>query len=454
MNLIRAARRLLPTGIRGRLVLAATVIVAIPLITAAITTAQLIRSSLTANTLLLTRDLCQALLGDPGRLVPEGERQDKTIRRWGCAATWLANKDDEWPKEVIVMTDHQDRLPAGLTLSLWPFTDPGLDAAASPEDQELARRISQTSSFTENQTTLTTVVFALTGGLIVLLSLFAVTTWTALGRVLRPVEGIRREVDEITEHDLTRRVPVPRTRDEIARLATTMNRTLDRLHTAVETNRRFAADASHELRSPLAALRAELEIAQAHPQQAHWRQVIDDALSDTHRLQELADDLLLLTRIDTTITLDEHVDLTAVVTEETSRTLPPHLTLTIDANPTPVHVRGRRARLARLLANLLDNAQRYATHHILVRLTTDTTTAVLEVSNDGPAIPPADRERIFDRFTRLDDTRTRDTGGTGLGLSIARRIATAHHGTIHTDNAHHHTCFITHIPLATTDHAP
>ncbi|WP_260478668.1 HAMP domain-containing sensor histidine kinase [Kibdelosporangium aridum] len=343
----------------------------------------------------------------------------------------------------------QPMLPAGLALSFWPFSEPEFDDSAPAEEQKLARRISQTPAFVRDQATLHVTVVSLAGGLIVLLGLFAVTIRAALSRVLRPVEAIRREVDEITEHDLARRVSVPRTRDEIARLATTMNRTLERLHTAVETNRRFAADASHELRSPLAALRAELEIAQAHPEKSQWRQVIDDALSDTRRLEELTDDLLLLTSLDNAITPDEHVDLTTVVAEETARILPAHVTLTAQTPNAPVQVHGRRALLVRLLGNLLDNAERYANHQITVRLTTNTTTAVLEVSNDGPEIPSADRERIFDRFTRLDDARTRGTGGTGLGLSIAHRIATAHHGTIHATNSEGCTTFITRIPLAT-----
>ncbi|WP_053721286.1 histidine kinase dimerization/phospho-acceptor domain-containing protein [Saccharothrix sp. NRRL B-16348] len=133
-----------------------------------------------------------------------------------------------------------------------------------------------------------------------LIGLFAVVAWTATGRVLRPVEAIRRRMADITKHDLTGRVPVPRARNEIARLATTVNATLGRLEAAVEENRWFVADASHELRSPIAALRAELEIATTHPALADWPAVVDAALADTERLQHLATDLLLLARLDHT----------------------------------------------------------------------------------------------------------------------------------------------------------
>ncbi|MBM7809780.1 sensor histidine kinase [Saccharothrix algeriensis] len=343
-------------------------------------------------------------------------------------------------------------------LSLWPFTDPydimhvqmvafGETAGFHPLPAGESTRIEEFESVTavsmevqkareqlaQAQRTLNHQVLSLSGGALVLIGLFGCVVWVAMGRVLRPVEAIRREMADITEHDLSRRVPVPRRLNEVAHLAATVNANLDRLEVAVEDNRRFVADASHELRSPLAALRAELEIATAHPGQADWPAVVDAALADTDRLQRLATDLLLLARLDHTTSAGaagENVDLIALVRDHTTHRRSRHaLTVGLPDRPTPM--RGRRALLERLLGNLLDNAERHAATTITVRLSTVDGRTVLEVLDDGPGIPPEDRERIFDRFTRLDDARTRDTGGTGLGLPIARRIAAAHHGTLH-----------------------
>ncbi|RAS70707.1 histidine kinase/DNA gyrase B/HSP90-like ATPase [Lentzea atacamensis] len=177
-------------------------------------------------------------------------------------------------------------------------------------------------------------------------------------------------------------------------------------------------------------MRAELEIALSHPHLADWPTVVKAALEDTERLQELTTDLLLLARLDAdALDKQDTVDLTAVVQREVSRRA--MVTLEADDN---VLVPGRRAQLSRLLGNLLDNAERHAGTEVMVRLRGGSS-ATLEVIDDGPGIPEADRERVFDRFTRLDEARTRAAGGAGLGLAIARRIATRHHGTLEATDA-------------------
>ncbi|QFZ24349.1 HAMP domain-containing histidine kinase [Saccharothrix syringae] len=364
----------------------------------------------------------------------------------------LGNTADE-DRDVVCAADYElvSQVPL---LSLWPFTDPttvGYAQVDSPGQEEHARLYKlmpvQRERFTAMQRDLNRQVFLLAGGALSLIGLFAVVVWVATGRVLRPVEAIRREMADITEHDLSRRVPVPRTRNEIAELAGTVNATLDRLETAMEDNRRFVADASHELRSPIAALRAELEIASAHPGQADWPAVVDAALADTHRLQQLATDLLLLARLDHATGHDDAVDLTELVHDHTDRRRTHH-TLSVDLPDHPVPVRGSHVLLDRLLGNLLDNAERHATTTVTVRLGTENDHAVLEVLDNGPGIPPEDRERVFDRFTRLDDARTRDTGGTGLGLPIARRIATNHRGTLRADPGGTGARLVATLPLA------
>ncbi|MFI1417307.1 ATP-binding protein [Streptomyces sp. NPDC020731] len=259
-------------------------------------------------------------------------------------------------------------------------------------------------------------------GFPLLLAVVGAVTWLVTGRALRPVEGIRSEMAAITaSEDLARRVPEPATHDEIARLARTTNETLAALEASVERQRRFVADASHELRSPIASLRTQLEVAAAHPGLLD----LDGAVEDTVRLQHLAADLLLLARLDAgERPADARVDLSALAREEaTGRT-----GVTVDAEP--AEVTGSRGQLGRVLANLLDNGGRHARERVAVTVRREGAWAVLGVADDGDGVAEADRERIFERFVRLDAARSRDDGGAGLGLAIARDVAVRHGGTL------------------------
>jgi signal transduction histidine kinase len=256
-------------------------------------------------------------------------------------------------------------------------------------------------------------------------------TWVVTGRVLAPVTAIRREADEITASELHRRVPATR-RDEIGRLARTMNRMLDRLQRSQESQRRFVSDASHELRSPIAAIRQHAEVAQAHPGRTSVDELARTVLAEDLRMQHLVDDLLLLTRSDEKHTEppDAPVDLDDLLFAEADR-LRSATNLTIGtAGVSAGQVRGDEAALARMIHNLADNAARHARTAITFGLTESDGTVVLTVSDDGPGIPPADRVRVFDRFVRLDSARSRDTGGAGLGLAIVAEVIERHRGTI------------------------
>ncbi|WP_225634888.1 sensor histidine kinase [Streptomyces solaniscabiei] len=256
-----------------------------------------------------------------------------------------------------------------------------------------------------------------------LLAVVAWVTWLVTRRALRPVEGIRREMAAITaSEDLARRVPVPDTHDEIARLASTTNETLAALESSVERQRRFVADASHELRSPIASLRTQLEVAAAHPELLD----LDGAVEDTVRLQRLAADLLLLARLDAgERPADAQVDLAVLARAQAQG----RAGVGVRAEDA-VAVAGSRGQLERVLANLLDNAQRHARSAVEVSVRRDGGVAVAAVADDGEGVPPADRERIFERFVRLDAARSRDDGGAGLGLAIARDVAVRHGGTL------------------------
>jgi signal transduction histidine kinase len=260
-------------------------------------------------------------------------------------------------------------------------------------------------------------------GFPVLLVVVGAVTWLVTRRALRPVEGIRREMAAITRsEDLARRVPVPGTHDEVARLALTTNETLAALQTSVERQRRFVADASHELRSPIASLRTQLEVGAAHPGLLD----VEGAVEDTVRLQRLAADLLLLAKLDAgERPADARVDLAALAREEAAG----RAGVTVRAED-GVTVAGSRGQLVRVLANLLDNAQRHARSAVEVSVRREGGVAVVGVADDGDGVPGADRERIFERFVRLDAARSRDDGGAGLGLAIARDVAVHHEGTL------------------------
>ncbi|MFZ4292861.1 ATP-binding protein [Streptomyces cellulosae] len=267
-----------------------------------------------------------------------------------------------------------------------------------------------------------TALTAMLIGFPLLLGVVAAVTWLVTGRALRPVEGIRREMAAITaSEDLRRRVPEPATHDEIARLARTTNATLAALESSVERQRRFVADASHELRSPIASLRTQLEVAAAHPELLD----LDGAVEDTVRLQNLAADLLLLARLDAgERPAGTRVDLAALAREEAAG----RQRVRVEAEP--AEVSGSRGQLGRVLANLLDNAERHARERITVTVRREGGEAVVGVADDGEGVAEADRERIFERFVRLDAARSRDDGGAGLGLAIARDVAVRHGGTL------------------------
>ncbi|KAA6221203.1 sensor histidine kinase [Streptomyces albofaciens JCM 4342] len=267
-----------------------------------------------------------------------------------------------------------------------------------------------------------------------LIALAAAIAWAVTGLALRPVTAIRRELAAVSESELDRRVPDPAGGDEIALMARTVNATLDRLEQAVTRQRQFVADASHELRNPIAAVRSRLEVALAAANEGSDRSSVRAALRDVERLQRIAADLLLLARLDAHAPrAAEPVDLALLAAEEAARRPGrggPRLVVVADE---PVPVRGDPAQLERLLTNLVDNALRHAASEVRVIARALVGTAVpdrtvLEVVDDGPGIPPPARERVFERFARLDAARDRETGGTGLGLAIARDIARAHGG--------------------------
>ncbi|MDX6428914.1 MAG: hypothetical protein QOE54_1280 [Streptosporangiaceae bacterium] len=287
---------------------------------------------------------------------------------------------------------------------------------------------------------------ALVGGSALLIAAAAAGTHRTVGRALAPVEDVVHELGEITATDLGRRVPVPDRNDEIRQLSDAVNQTLDRLQGAVGQQQRFASDASHDLRSPITAMRLQIDEAQLHPDETDWPKTANALEGSLDRLEAIVTDLLALARLDSgTERATESVDLGELVAAELGDR---NGRVRIITNVEPaVVVTGDRLQLIRLVTNLVDNADRHATSMVMVSVRHHGDQAVLEVSDDGPGIPPHQREVVFERFARLDTARDKDTGGTGLGLPIAKEIAEQHGGMLVIEDSEQGARFVLRVPL-------
>lgn len=284
----------------------------------------------------------------------------------------------------------------------------------------------------EVQESTAAVIGLLAVGAPLLLAVMALTVWWVVGRALAPVEAIRRQVDAISSTEMHRRVPEPGRGDEISRLARTMNRMLDRLEFSQLQQRRFVSDASHELRSPVAAIRQHAEVAAAHPGGGTVEGLAAAVLAEDLRIQRLLEDLLILARSDEGTRSAPHrpVDLDDLVIEQARRVRYTSQVLVDTAAVSAGQVDGDQRLLGRMVGNLADNAARHARSRIAFALRQADGLVTLIVEDDGAGIAPADRERIFERFVRLDEARARSHGGAGLGLAIVAEVVAGHRGTV------------------------
>jgi signal transduction histidine kinase len=261
----------------------------------------------------------------------------------------------------------------------------------------------------------------------------ALLTYFVVGRTLRPVASLRHGAEDITAAGLAdQRLPVGDAQDEIHRLAVTLNAMLDRIDVSTSRQRTFVGDAAHELKSPLASLRVQLEVALRLGESTDWQEVVSDVLVDVDRLDTLVADLLMLARIDESggaLRLREPIELATLVEDVVANYDSARVPVTYEPESTVI-IDGDVDGLRRVVVNLVDNAQRFAHESIVVTLRTDGSTAELSVADDGPGIPEAERERVFDRFYRTESSRSRESGGTGLGLPIVRDLVRAHGGSV------------------------
>jgi signal transduction histidine kinase len=291
---------------------------------------------------------------------------------------------------------------------------------------ENERTVLVAGSVRDTDRSLSVVRFLFLGAYPLLLAAIAALTWRVVGATLRPVEELRAGAEEISASH-SGRLPVPGGADELHRLGVTLNAMIDRLESARTRQRAFVADAAHELRSPLASLRTQLDVAE-HLGEAP---PVGDLSAEVDRLTRLVDDLLVLARADDGSPgpkrrepVDVGALLAAVVQGYAGARVP------VTAGDCPEWISADPDSLRRILDNLVANAVRHAATAVRLTGARAGDQLRLEVVDDGPGIPAADRERVFDRFTRLDDARARDDGGAGLGLSIVRELAAAHGGTV------------------------
>jgi signal transduction histidine kinase len=455
-------------GLRARLTLAVSAGLAVALTAAALLLFGALRVSLTRGLDDTARGGARevAVLANTGRLPDPVPVADNTV------SVQVLNAQGQ----IVSASAAADRL-----VPLIPFSvaesiaasGQGMSVAGGPMDISLPLRVVAVRtkaggvviaavSYAQVSGSLTAIGWVTVVGTPLLFLMFVLLTWLVTGAALRPIGELRRGAQEITGAAIARgrALPVPEARDEVHNLAVTLNDMLARLEAAQQRQRGFVSDAAHELRSPIASIRTQLEVAVDHPDAVDWRQTAGGVLADTLRLARLAEDLLALARLDERADRPDRgrpVDLAGLTAAVALRYSEARVPVTApswpERHPTAGSlndcvVLGDAGGLDRMLVNLIDNAVRYARSRVSVTARANGPWVMLSVSDDGPGIPEADTERVFGRFTRLDDARSRDDtvparttpegadqSGSGLGLAIVRATATAHGGTVWLEDA-------------------
>ena len=421
-------------SIRARVTAGATLFVAVILVVAAVIAVPVLGRVLTdsvAESVDQDLDSLESQLeASPGRAqaVVAGIDDDLVVRLQTHDGTEVVNDEDA---AELADTDGEDATAVTVDDEAWLSATEDTDAGTLT----VARSMEHVDDTVSAMTVLLVVAVPL---MVVLVGL---VVWVVTGRALRPVERLRRQVDRIEASDLSRRVDSGD--DELGALAATMNRMLSRLEQSQAVQRRFVSDASHELRSPLATMRQYAELAVAHPETVPTGELGEVVIAEGERMQDLVEGLLLLARLDegqrpptAPVDLD---DLVLREADRLSRTggHPGERSTAVEVDTSgvgPGRVEGKDRLLARVVRNLVDNAARHAEGRITLRVRSESTErgqrVQFTVADDGAGVPSEDRERIFDRFTRLDEGRARDVGGSGLGLAIVCDVVEAHGGTV------------------------
>jgi signal transduction histidine kinase len=376
------------------------------------------------------------------------------IKSAGPPQLRLGGKDDTEPEDVVWQIFNENGVVVSASQALLeplPTTDEDIAVLPGEDDRYVIETKKAKSkgdrylvvvavSLDDVDDATNALMAPLAIGLPLLLAIVGVTTWLVASRALNPVERIRREVELITGASLDRRVFEPLSGDEIERLARTMNQMLGRVQESRDRQQQFVADASHELRSPLASLRQAAEVVHAHPGAMDEGELAEIVLAESVRMQQLVDQLLLLTRSSEGRAHIPRVDVDVDDLALTEARRVARTGLSVDTTGVAAgRVHGDPIALGQVVRNLVDNAARHAHGHVRVavvdQLDDQGTSVAIIVEDDGPGIPASDRQRVFERFVRLDEARARDVGGSGLGLAIVREVVAGHGGSVQIDDS-------------------
>ena len=426
-----AERRWAGASVRTRTTVAAVLVVAVALVVGAFTLVVLVRESLRdgvensaeqrASSLADEIDRSGLPAQPPAEEGEDGDDDDPEDEVWQVTdSSGAVVRSSQQLAQPLPRVDSEDAQVAGAD-------DPYFVVTEDAGEYDVTVAV----SLEEVDDSIDALLPPLLVGLPLLLLLVGGTTWMVATRALAPVERIRSEVDRITGDQLERRVPEPPSRDEIYRLATTMNQMLARLEHSSDRQRQFVADASHELRSPLSSMRQTAEVAKAHPGALPEGELAEAVLEEGARMQRLVEQLLLLTRADEGAVArnPRDVDVDDLVRGEARRLRDRGLEIDVSQ----VHharVRGDEPALGQVVRNLVDNAARHAHSVVAVSVDEGPDNVEVTVEDDGPGVPEDQRARVFERFVRLDEARARDDGGSGLGLAIVEEIVRAHGGSV------------------------
>ena len=439
-------------SLRARLTAAAVVVIALAIALSAVLLTVRLRSTLVDGVEEAARDRAEAVAAalTAGEPILPGVDDDELLQVVTPDGAVVASSVGDPPREslLVVPKGAQADVRTQVGVALPGERDEPFRVVTLPArtpDGEL-RLVQVALPLDDVEESVEELAAALVVGAPAVVGVLALLTWLLVGRALRPVEALRRQAADIPGTALDQRLTVPQADDELARLAETFNALLARVETASGRQRQFLADAAHEIRSPLASLRTQLEIAGLHGD-AQWREELPTLLEECQRLSRLVDDLLRLARLDAGVRLArEPVDLDEIVLDAARRS---RETTQVTVDTTAVS--GARApgdadALTRVVQNLLDNAVRHARSQVTIGLSAGRH-VTLSVADDGPGIPEQMRDRVFERFTRLDDARDRDAGGTGLGLAIVCDIVTRHGGSVRIEGSAPGARFVVELPL-------
>ena len=425
--------RRFPYGVRSRATLGALLVVVAALLAGALVMVAVLRQCLTERVIDNAENrveiLARAVVAGPLPTdLPISDDDEEVVQVFDAAGTVLASSPNARGMRPMVRPGH----PVGEPIDNPVGEDQMVVVTATQDTPTGPVTVLDARSLGSVNDSLYDVGRELAIGLPLLVLVVAATSWLLVRWSLAPMEAMRREVDDISSAELHRRVADVPGDDEFARLSRTMNRMLGRLEEAQRRQRRLVSDASHELRTPVAVVRQHAEVALGQPDPTDPVRFAETVLSQSIRLQRLIDDLLLLARADENALLrgGVPVDLDDLVFAEAERLRSTTALRVSIAEVSAGRVDGDATGLTRVLLNLGENAARHARAQVWFALGYHGDRVVITVDDDGAGIPEADRERVLERFVRLDEGRARDVGGSGLGLAIVRELVVAHGGEI------------------------